>query len=348
MSQPELPPGQQLVAAGKWPLIGECEPRHDVSAWVIAVHRGPALLGSFTLEELRGLGVEEQCVDIHCVTRWSKLGVRFEGIRLATILRLCGLETEDGFVSFVARTDRHHSTSLPLRDALRLGTLLAVSADGAPLGKEHGGPIRVVVPGRYFYKSLKWLERIDLLAEDRLGYWERTAGYHNEADPWLEQRYLAGGISPALAQQVLRDRDLAGRELRGLTAAGLDLTGLVASHSLLRNADLRGCQLAGASFVGANLSNAHFQGANLRDASFRSADLEGADFSGADLRGCDLREARMLGVSFVDRLSGSGAIIDAQTRIDVDALHVLTPDQHDYLREALRSWFRTPEVDPKS
>lgn len=334
MPRPQLPPGQQLVATGKWPVIGEATPRRDASSWTVEVWRAGSLLRSFSLDELRALEQHDCDVDLHCVTRWSKLGVRFGGVRLAALL-----DTVEGassaFVSFVSRSERLHSTSLPLETALRLNTLLAFTADGQPLGEPHGGPLRVVVPERYFYKSLKWLARIDLLDADRLGYWESTAGYHNEANPWREQRYLATSMSAVQARQILQTRDVSGRELLGLAAAGLDLSNLLARQALLRNADFRDCQLAGACLDEANLSNAHFQGANLREASFRGADLEGADFSGADLRGCDFRGARLFGASLGDLASGRWAIVDAQTRFDADVLEMLTPEQQDFLRGAM-------------
>lgn len=345
MAQPQLPPGQQLVAAAKWPVIGETAPRRDASPWTVGVYRQESPLQSFTLAELRALGAHEQAVDIHCVTRWSKLAVRFGGVRLATVLEDVGAGASSRFVSFVARSDRLHSTSLPLEAALQLDALLAFTADGQPLSEDHGGPVRVVVPGRYFYKSLKWLERIDLLDTDQPGYWESTAGYHNEADPWQEQRYLAASVNAAEARQILERRDISSRNLRGLAAAGLELSGLVARQALLRNADFRVCQLASATFDAANLSNAHFQGANLQGSSFRSADVEGADFSGADLRGCDLRGARLFGASFFNPESGRQAILDARTQLDASALEMLTPEQQDYLRRAIQRSGLVPEGD---
>src|SRR5690606_16836039 len=123
--------------------------------------------------------------------RWSKLDVPFRGVPLAVLLKICPPLPVAKYVSFAARSERRHSPSVLLEDALELDTLVALACEGRPLEKLHGGPVRVVVPGRYFYKSLKWLERIELLETDRLGYWEQTAGYHNTADPWQEQRYMA-------------------------------------------------------------------------------------------------------------------------------------------------------------
>ncbi len=185
-----LPPGQQLVAPGKWPLVGERAPAASAAPWTVSIGGLAQQEVRLNLEELRTLPQVEQVVDIHCVTRWSKLGVRFRGVSLAQVLHLVEPASGAKFVSFVACSDRQHNTSLPLDTALSLETLLALEVDGCPLSVEHGGPVRVVVPGRYFYKSLKWLTAVELLAEDRLGYWEANSGYHNEADPWRQQRYI--------------------------------------------------------------------------------------------------------------------------------------------------------------
>ena len=335
-----LPPGQQLVAAGKWPTVGEKLPRADDRPWRVTVTGEVDTPLDLSLDELISLPQVEQTIDIHCVTRWSKLGVRFAGVSLATIVEHCGARPAARYVSFVARSERSHSTSLPLAEAIGLGALLALTVDGQPLPIERGGPVRVVTPGRYFYKSLKWLESIEFLPHDRLGHWEHSAGYHNTADPWLEQRYVAPDLSRAEAARILVARDVTGRELRSIDAAGRDLTGLVARGAILRDADFRGCALAGACFDGANLTNAHFAGADLRQATFRDADLEGADLAAADLRGADLRGARLFGASFcqIDTAGQSitGARVDDQTRCEPGALEDLTPAQQLYLAEALR------------
>ena len=125
-----------------------------------------------------------------------------------------------------------HSTSLPLEDARQLDVLIALNFAGVPITSEHGGPVRSVTPGRYFYKSLKWLIGIELLAEDRLGYWEASAGYHNRADPWHEERYVASGLSKQDAAQIFAERDLSGRELVSLDGSDRDLSGLQARGAL--------------------------------------------------------------------------------------------------------------------
>lgn len=340
MHESHLPPRQQLAAAGKWPTMGERSPRQDDAPWTIQVRGAVMRPYTLALEELRAWPQVAQDVDIHCVTRWSKLGVRFSGVTLTSLVEKAVPQPSARFVAFMARSSRSHSTSLDLADALALRTLVALSMDGVALDEARGGPMRVIVPGRYFYKSLKWLACIELLGEDRLGFWESTAGYHNTADVWREERYMAGGISKTEAAKILASRDISGRDLRSLAAGSRDLAGLVARGSLLRDADFRRCQLQGASFDGANLSNAHFEGADLKEASFRGADLEGADFRGADLRGACLAGASLLGVSFCDAIGAkdgppTAAIIDGRTQIEAAALDDLTLLQRAFVQSAL-------------
>ena len=344
-----LPPHQQLVAPGKWPFVGEScpDPARCDEPWCVTVSGLVARQQTWALEELRQLPQTDIQLDIHCVTRWSKLGARFGGVLFQTLLDICQPLASARFVAFIARSARRHSTSLSLADALSLETLIALSYEDRPLEETHGGPLRTVVRGRYFYKSVKWLEEIQLLAEDELGYWEKEAGYHNEADPWLEQRYIVPNIDNQLYRRVLQERDFSHRDLLGIRADGRTLTGLNARRALLRDAHFERSQLDGACFDGANLSNAHFQGASLRGASFRPdngqpADLEGADFRGADLRGADLTGASLFGASFCPERSDSNepwqpALLDQTTRIQPEALERLTSLQQEFVRRVLRN-----------
>jgi hypothetical protein len=217
-----------------------------------------------------------------------------------------------------------------LSEAVGLGAMLVWEVDDKPLAVEHGGPLRTIVPGKYFYKSVKWVERIDLLSTDRLGYWEAEAGYHNGADPWLEQRYVAEGLSRDDLRALLATRDWSGREALSLIVAERDLAGLVARGAILRNADFRRAALAAADFSAANLSNASFAGADLRGASFRGADVEGAEFDGADLAGADFRDASVFGATF------AGAKVDAQTAFDRERLEALAESERRFVEEALQ------------
>ena len=333
--QPRLPPNQHMVAAGKWPVIGEREPADVPAVWTLAVGGLVGRPTVFTTGDLRSLPQVRRTVDIHCVTRWSKLDAVFGGVLLEEVLHRCRPSADARFASFVAHSERGHSSSLPLAGALELGTLLALDFEGAPLPSGHGGPVRGVVPGRYFYKSVKWLARIELLAEDRLGHWEADAGYHNHADPWAEERYVGGGLSKREAAALIASRDFSGRDLLSLAAAGRDLCRLKAVGAQLRNADFTGCDLREATFAGSNCSNARFGGADLRGGTFAEADVEGADFAGADLRGCDLRLASLFGVTFVT--AAGAAAVDATTLVNPDQLDALTPEQRQFLADRLRS-----------
>ncbi len=333
-----LPPNQQLAAPGKWPIVGEQSSQMTADPWGVAIEGLVTRPRSWSLNELQTLPQVERVIDIHCVTRWSKPGVRFAGVPLSTLLDACEPQPDARFISFVARSERNHSTSLPLSEALGLGTLVALTCEGVSLPPEHGGPVRTVVPGRYFYKSLKWLERIELLAQDRLGYWEAEAGYHNRADPWCEERYMAPNLDRREVARLLQARDFAERDLRSLDAAGMDLAGLNARGARLRDASFRRSNLRGADFTSANLSNAHLEGADLRDVCFRDADVEGADFRGADLRGADFRGASLFGATFVgeDALSDA-ARLGSSTQVEPESLAKLTPIQGAFVRAALRS-----------
>lgn len=341
-----LPPNQQLAARGKWPVVGEKRPRAESNPWCVAVNGLVARPRIWTLDELRALPQVERVVDIHCVTRWSKLGARFGGVSLHAILELAQPLLNARFISFVARSERTHSTSLPLQDAIGLDTLIAFTFEGKPLEEIHGGPVRTMVPGRYFYKSVKWLEKVELLAEDRLGYWEAGIGYHNVADPWKEQRYLAANLDRHEVRQLLESRDFSGRDLRGIDADHMDLAALNARGAALRDAHFQRANLERACFDGANLSNAHLEGANLRSASFcihggQFADVEGANFRGADLREADFTGASLFGVTFCpepDEIGEWGpAIIDQSTRMDDKAIETLaaTPVQEEFVMRAL-------------
>ncbi len=314
---PRLPPNQQLIRSERWPVVGEAGPRTDDDRpWRVTVKHGDSER-VYSLDDLQRLGLQELLCDVHCVTRWSKWDMRFGGVPLTALFpsRHREIDSFQGYISFVARSERRHSTSLPWSEALRLGAFVALTANGVPLPREHGGPVRIVVPGKYFYKSLKWLETIELLPADRLGYWEAEAGYHNGADPWLEERYIASKLSKQQAAELIASRDFSGRDLMGLSAADRDLENLHAAKALLRAADFRGSQLRNSDFREANLSNARFGQADLRGACFVAADIDGADFVMSDLRGADLSVATMFGTTFC-QIDEQGRVIAGASRLD--------------------------------
>lgn len=330
-AKPPLPPGQQLAAAGKWPIVGERRPAKGAGPWSVEIGGLVDRPRRWLLSELAALEQAERVIDIHCVTRWSIRGARFSGVPLARLLDIVGVDPQARFVSFIAHSDRRHSTSLSLAAALGLDALVALTFEGMPLATDHGGPVRVIVPDRYFYKSVKWLARIVLLRDDRLGYWEAEAGYHNVADPWLEQRYLAPSITKQDAQRLISQRNFAGRDLRGIDAAQRDLTELNAERSLLRDANFRDTTLLQANFRGANLSNAHLERAALLHADFTDADCEGANFSGADLRGANFSGASLLAATF-----SPDALVDAATLISDAQIATLMPAEAAFLESARR------------
>lgn len=346
MSISRLSPNQQLISDDRWPVVGEKTPRTSSEPWSI---RTSGLISNalvLTLPQLESLGVESQRIDVHCVTRWSKLEMQFEGVMWTRLLAKLEVSPNARYVIFSSRSERNHTTSLPLDYLNQSGAMIALQANGKPLETIHGGPVRMVVPGRYFYKSIKWLEGIEFAAEDRLGYWEADAGYHNEADPWREQRYIAPNLTKQEAARLIEQRDFRGRDLRGISASGRDLPRLLATGSLLRDADFRRANLQGAVFHQANLSNAHFEQADLRSSDFRDADVEGANFAGADLRGCDFRVASMFGASFgsqnPDNPLEPPAIIDATTRINLESLAALTDEQRTLLETQMKRALEAP------
>ena len=143
-----------------------------------------AVAARWTWEELRSLPAEDITVDIHCVTKWSKLGTRWTGVSVDVLLD--GIETAAEFV--LAFSDGGYTTNLPLADVLDGKAWVAYAFDGDELEAEHGGPARLLVPHLYFWKSAKWVRGLRLLEEDEPGFWE-SVGYHNYGDPWREQRY---------------------------------------------------------------------------------------------------------------------------------------------------------------
>jgi DMSO/TMAO reductase YedYZ molybdopterin-dependent catalytic subunit len=289
-----LPPRQQ--ATRRWPLVGERDPEpFDADTWRLSVSGLVERPAEYSFADLLGLGLEERSGTIHCVTRWSRPDSSFEGVPLRLVLDAAGVLPEARFVRFAS--GRGHDTTLPLELALA-DVLLAHRFNDGPVEPGHGGPLRSVIFSRYFYKSVKWLRVVELLAEDRPGFWERTAGYHNDANPWKEQRYAISDLDRREVERLLGARDLSGRELRGVELEGRDLGGFNFRDSTMRDARLARADLRGADFTGVNLSNADLRGADLRDACFDGADLDGADFRGANLEGLRVAASSMACTTF--------------------------------------------------
>jgi DMSO/TMAO reductase YedYZ molybdopterin-dependent catalytic subunit len=335
-----IPPGQQLVAPGKWPVIGQREPLDSASPWQVTIGGLVETPVTLSLDRLRSQPQHSMTIDIHCVTRWSKLDANFSGVLLEHLLAMASPTPSARYVSFSSRTENRHSSSLAIDAAIDLQTLIAIDYEGTPLAVGHGGPIRCIVPGRYFYKSVKWVDKIELLADDRLGNWEAESGYHNLADPWLEQRYMAPTIDKRLAAKLIESRDFSGQELRSIDCSKRDLKGLRARQASLRDSKFNEAILDGVDFRQANLANAHFRDAKLANASFVGADVEGADFSGADLRGADFSGASMVGTSFYQPSDPNttnqpqlAAIIGESTVIPADVRAKLFPAQRAFVEK---------------
>jgi DMSO/TMAO reductase YedYZ molybdopterin-dependent catalytic subunit len=180
-----VPPGQ-FVTNG-WPVLHYGGvPSFDPQTWDFKVWGLVERPLRLDYEEFRDLPTTELETDIHCVTRWSKLGQRWEGVPMRHILDLVQPKPEAQFV--IAHSEQGFTANLPLEALLDDDVLLAHRADGEDLTPEHGWPLRLFVPQRYFWKSAKWLRGLELTAEDRPGFWEQN-GYNNNADPWKEERY---------------------------------------------------------------------------------------------------------------------------------------------------------------
>jgi DMSO/TMAO reductase YedYZ molybdopterin-dependent catalytic subunit len=180
-----LPPGQYLTE--KWPVLHAGRvPRTDLATWDFRIFGEVEEPVTLSYEELRSLSQTEVTTDIHCVTRWSRFDARFRGVQWRELAKLVRPKPTARFV--LAHAEQDFSSNIPL-DALEDDqALIAWEADGEPLTPDHGWPLRLVVPSRYFWKSAKWLRGLELLSADRPGFWERY-GYHNDADYWKEERY---------------------------------------------------------------------------------------------------------------------------------------------------------------
>jgi DMSO/TMAO reductase YedYZ molybdopterin-dependent catalytic subunit len=180
-----LPPGQSLTL--KFPVLHYGPvPNIDPATWTLGVFGEVEREMSWTWDEFRQIPTVEVRTDIHCVTGWSKFDTVWEGPRLRDFIELFGLTPDAKYV--IAHAAHGFTTNVPLEDMLDDDVILAWKYNGALLEPEHGFPVRTFVPKRYFWKSAKWLLKLEFSATDRPGFWEQ-AGYHNDGDPWQEQRY---------------------------------------------------------------------------------------------------------------------------------------------------------------
>jgi DMSO/TMAO reductase YedYZ molybdopterin-dependent catalytic subunit len=178
-----IPPGQYLTT--DFPVLSAGPTPHTpLSQWTFTIDGAVGTARQWTWEELNALPQDTFTVDIHCVTRWSKLDTTWTGVSLDTLLD--GVETTAEYVS--AWCDGGYTTNVPLADLRGRRAWVAHTFDGQPLAPEHGGPARLLVPHLYFWKSAKWVRGLSLTLSDEPGFWEGY-GYNNYGDPWQEQRY---------------------------------------------------------------------------------------------------------------------------------------------------------------
>lgn len=181
-----VPPGQSVVR-GEAPVLDlGTRPHIDPRDWRLEIAGLVARPLTLDLAGLNALGEVDIPLDIHCVTGWSALDQQFKGVPLARVLEQAGPLAEATHA--VLKSQDGYTTNLPLADLMRPDVLVATSWGGKPLTREHGGPVRLVVPHLYFWKSAKWLKGIRLIAGDHPGYWE-VRGYHRRGDPWKEERF---------------------------------------------------------------------------------------------------------------------------------------------------------------
>ena len=180
-----VPPGQYVTE--KFPVLHYGSvPHTDLTKWDFKVFGEVANAFTFRWDEFKLMPRKQVHTDIHCVTRWTKLDTDFEGVPIQHLLELAQLKPTAKFV--VAHCEQGYTTNLPLEILADDDVLLADTFDGKPLEAEHGWPLRLFVPRRYFWKSAKWIRGLEFVAQDRLGFWERY-GYNNSADPWKEERF---------------------------------------------------------------------------------------------------------------------------------------------------------------
>jgi DMSO/TMAO reductase YedYZ molybdopterin-dependent catalytic subunit len=178
-----IPPGQYVtddfpvLSAGPTPTV-------DLDDWTFTINGAVDEAATWSWDEFQALPNEQITTDIHCVTKWSKLGTPWRGVSVDTLLE--NVDTAADFV--LAFSYGGYTTNLPLVDVTDGQAWVAYEYDGQPLEPIHGGPARMLVPHLYFWKSAKWVRGLQLLDHDEPGFWE-TNGYHNRGDPWKEQRY---------------------------------------------------------------------------------------------------------------------------------------------------------------
>ncbi len=180
-----IPPGQYLV--DDWPVLSAGPtPRTRLDQWRFTIEGLVRQPVSWSWEEFLKLPSKTYVVDISCVTKWTKLDMKWQGVSVDTLIQAVQLDPRAAFIT--AYSYGGYTTNLPIPDLVNDQAFIAYQADGKPLTPEHGGPARLVVPHLYFWKSAKWIQGFRLEEREQLGFWE-TLGYHRRGDPWKEERY---------------------------------------------------------------------------------------------------------------------------------------------------------------
>ena len=181
-----LPPGQHLVT--DFPVLSAGPTPHtDLESWSFSVYDGDIALADWSWFEFEALPQTSVKVDIHCVTKWSKLDTHWQGVTIDTLLDAADLSQPPTPFTMI-HSDGDYITNIPVEDLIGGKAMVATRYEDNPVAPEHGGPARLLVPHLYFWKSAKWVRRLQFITSDKPGFWEQL-GYHIYGDPWREQRY---------------------------------------------------------------------------------------------------------------------------------------------------------------
>jgi DMSO/TMAO reductase YedYZ molybdopterin-dependent catalytic subunit len=181
-----LPPGQHLTS--DFPVLSAGPtPETDLKSWSFSLYDGDTPLAEWSWADFEVLPQTTVNVDIHCVTTWSKLDTHWQGVTIDALLDAAGLSEPPTSFTMI-HSDGDYSTNIPVEDLSEGKAMVATRYEGDLLAPVHGGPARLLVPHLYFWKSAKWVRRLQFITSDKPGFWEEL-GYHMYGDPWREQRY---------------------------------------------------------------------------------------------------------------------------------------------------------------
>ena len=181
-----VPPGQYVTRDFPVLTAGPTQ-RTPLESWSLSLQRGGELISRWSWIEFEALPQTERTTDIHCVTKWTKLDTQWRGVTFDDIMKAAGLSSAPNMY-VMAHCDGGYTTNLPVADLVDGKAMIATHFDNMPIPATHGGPARLLVPHLYFWKSAKWVRRLDFMEANTPGFWE-SMGYHIYGDPWREQRY---------------------------------------------------------------------------------------------------------------------------------------------------------------